>query len=362
MIIRRYIQHEILQNLIRILGLLLMIYASNKFVVILSDAATGKIPENLFLKLLAYKIISVLPILLPFTMLLAVTLTYSRLINEREMVILLTSGVSKIQQLKIVFQASLIIGLVSTVIVFYIAPWAESRIIDINALARQESDVNGIAAGQFKEFNKGEGIVFADSISKDKKSLQGIFLQNSQHGKSGVLVSDDAYFKTDKKNGNRYIVFKNGKRYVGAAGELDFQITEFESYAVLIEVNTEPITSGRDLEAVPTSTLLNSNLTSHTAELQWRLSSVISCILLSLFAVLISTFSLGQKRFLLIFMAIISYIVYSNSLSIIRSLLEHDKIPLFPGIWTAHITLSLIMLMLYYLPSIKNWKKSLAKT
>ena len=61
-----------------------MIYASNKFVVILSDAAVGKIPENLFLKLLAYKIISVLPILLPFTMLLAVTLTYSRLINERE--------------------------------------------------------------------------------------------------------------------------------------------------------------------------------------------------------------------------------------------------------------------------------------
>ena len=192
--------------------------------------------------------------------------------------------------------------------------------------------------------------------------MQDIFLQNNLQGKSGVLVSDDAYFKTDEKSGNRYIVFKNGKRYVGAAGELDFQITDFESYAVLVEVNSEPITSISDLDAMPTSMLLNSNLTTHATELQWRLSSVISCILLSLFAVLICTFSLGQKRFLLIFMAIISYIVYSNSLSIIRSLLEQDKISLFPGIWIAHITLLLIMLMLYYFPTIKNWGKSLVKT
>ncbi len=135
-------------------------------------------------------------------------------------------------------------------------------------------------------------------------------MQNNQHGKSGVLVSDYAYFKTDEKN---------GKRYVGVAGELDFQITDFESYAVLIEVNTEPVSSGSDLEAVPTSTLLNSNMITYAAELQWRLSSVISCILLSLFAVIISTFSLGQKRFLLMFMAIITYIVYSNSLNIIRT-------------------------------------------
>ncbi len=136
MIIRRYIQYEIFQNLVRVLGLLLLVYASNKFVIILSDAAAGKIPENLFLKLLAYKILSVLPTLLPFTILLAVTLTYSRLINEREMVVLLSSGVSKIQQFIIVFQASLIIGLLSAVIVFYIAPWSEAKIIDINTLAR----------------------------------------------------------------------------------------------------------------------------------------------------------------------------------------------------------------------------------
>jgi lipopolysaccharide export system permease protein len=336
-----------------------MVYASNKFVIILSDAAAGKIPGNLFLKLLTYKVISVLPILLPFTMLLAVTLTYSRLNNDHEIVIFLSSGISRFEQLKIVFQASLFISFLFAVIVFYIAPWSEEKIIDINIIAKQEANVNGISEGQFKEFNKGEGIVFVDSISKDKKSLEDVFLQSSQHGKSGVLVSDGAYFKTDKNSGNRYIVFKNGKRHVGTAGKLDFQITDFESYAVLIETNTESITSDGNLDALPTSTLLNSNLTAHTIELQWRLSLVMSCILLPLFAVIISTFSLSEKRFLLIFITIISYIVYSNSLSIIRSLLEHDKLSSYPGIWLAHIFLLFTMLILYYLPTISNWKSSL---
>jgi lipopolysaccharide export system permease protein len=358
LIIRRYIHFEILQNFLRVTGLLLLIYTSNKFVIILADAAVGKISSDYFLKLLGFKVISVLPIFLPFTLLIAVVLTYSRLINDEEMVVLLSSGVSKLQQLKIVFQFSLVICVFVAVIALYVAPWSEAKIIEINNIAKQESDINGIAAGQFKEFNEGNGIVYIESISKKGNAMNGVFMQSSQQGKSGVLISDSSYFKTDKKSGDRYIVFKNGRRYVGEAGDLDFQITNYETYAMLIETNAETSAVGSDLDAVPTAMLFLSNLATHKAELQWRFSSVFSCMLLALFAVIISIVSLGQKRNLLIFLSIFSYIIYSNLLSITKSLLEHDKIAPFPGIWSVHVLLLTIMLMLYYFPKIRQWKKS----
>lgn len=356
MIIRRYIQFEALENLFRIIGLLLLIYASNKFVIILSDVAIGKIPRDLFLTLLAYKIISVLPTFLPFTLLLAVVLTYSRLINDKEMVVLLSSGVSGLQLLKIVFRFSVYVCSIAVVVVFYIAPWAEAKIIDINNQAKQESEINGIVSGQFKEFNDGNGSVYIESISNDSKSMNGIFMHNIKNGKSGILTSDNAHFKTDEKLGNRYLVFQDGKRYIGEAGELGYQITNFKSYAVLIEANTDSITKKNNPDAFPTSELLFSNIAPYKAELQWRFSSVVACMLLGLLAVLISNFSLGHKRLLLIFISILSYIVYSNLLSIAKSLLERGKISSLPGLWSVHIMLIIIMLIIYYYPVIKQWK------
>jgi lipopolysaccharide export system permease protein len=335
-------------------GLLFLIYASERFVDYLADAAAGKISISLVFELLWLKLVSVLPKLLPVTIFLAVILTYSRLVSDNEMAILFSSGMSKFEQLKIVFILVAPVCIFVAGISFFVAPWAEVRLEELKIQARQEADITGIAAGQFKEFSKGDRVVYVESLSDDKITMENIFLQIRQRGKLGVLTSDRAVFELDKESGNRYIKFEDGRRYVGHPGGLDYRITEYKTYAILVEANEAILKAANRPRAIPTSILLFSDAASHKAELQWRASSILSCMLLSLLAVLLSQLSLGEKRYVLIFISMLIYFIYSNLLGISKSLLKNDVIPSMMGLWWVHALLIIIMLVLYYLPQIKR--------
>jgi len=343
-----------LQRLLWVAGLLFLIYSSDKFVDYLTEAAAGKISGSLVFQLLWLKLISALPILLPVSIFLAVILTYSRLVSDNEMAILSASGMSKPEQLKIVSYLIVPVCVFVAGISFLVAPWAEVRLEELKTQARQEADITGIAAGQFKEFSKGDRVVYVESLSDDKTTMENIFLQIRQHGKLGVLTSDRAIFELDEESGNRYIKFEDGRRYVGQPGGLDYRITEYKTYAILVEANEAVLKAANRVEAIPTSILLFSDVASHKAELQWRASSILSCILLSLLAVLLSQLPIGEKRYVLIFISMLIYFIYSNLLGVSRSLLKHDEIPSIIGLWWVHALLITAMLVLYYLPQIKR--------
>jgi lipopolysaccharide export system permease protein len=111
--------------------------------------------------------------------------------------------------------------------------------------------------------------------------------------------------------------------------------------------------AGKRLESIPTSILLFSDLAQHKAELQWRVSSILSCMLLSLLAVLLSLLPIGEKRYVLIFISMLIFFIYSNLLGVSKSLLKRDEIPSFIGLWWVHVLLIITILALYYLPQIK---------
>ena len=114
-------------------------------------------------------------------------------------------------------------------------PWAESKIMLLKLEAKKDADITGISAGKFREFSKGDRVVYVESISEDKRTMENVFLQIRQRNKLGVLTSDSARFDVDEDSGNRFIVFENGRRYVGKPGLLDYRITEYVKYGVLIE-------------------------------------------------------------------------------------------------------------------------------
>ncbi len=222
--------------------------------------------------------------------------------------------------------------------------------------ARKNADITGISAGKFREFSKGDRVVYVEAISEDKQSMQSVFLQIRQKQKLGVLTSDSARFDVDEESGNRFIIFENGRRYIGKPGMLDYEITEYGKYGVLIE--TEDVGSvASKLNAVPTSILLVSNLPMHKAELQWRISSVIACFLLALLAVLLNQYSLGNKPYLLIFISVLTYFVYSNLLSISKTLVKREDISPYLGLWWVHIILICVILFLYYSPRLLQMRK-----
>jgi lipopolysaccharide export system permease protein len=341
------------QKLVWILSLLVLVFASNKFVGFLADAAEGSLPADMVFLMLGFKMLATLPKILPVAILIAMLLAFSRMASDRELVILAASGISTVFQIKVVTRFALVFCLLVSVITLFLAPWAERNIHDLKERAKQESDISGIKAGQFKEFSQGDRVVYVQNPSPEKGSMQEVFLQVRQEGKLGVLTSDSARFKIDPKSGNKYVVFSEGRRYVGEPGMLDYQITEYDKYAIQTESASASSTAGK-ISSLPTSEIMVSDNKAHQAEFQWRISLVLSCLLLSILAILLMQSHANEKRYTPFVIGISIYLIYSNLLGIAQTLLKRDTIPAFIGLWWVHAMLISILLVLYYLPQIRH--------
>lgn len=354
MILERYIQREILAKLGWIMTFLLAILASNRFVEYLADAAAGDLPANLILQMLVMKMISMLPRLLPITLLLGVILALARMTQDRELTVVSSAGVPESYQIKSILKFSAVFALLVFAVSFYLSPWAERQVRDLSRRAEVESDISGIAAGQFREFSKGDMVVYVEQLDRLGESMRNVFLQVRQNGRLSVLNSDSARLHTEPESGSRYVVFENGNRYIGEPGSVDYQMTRYRTYAVLLEQGEREGDPGW-METIPTAQLLGSEQASYHAELQWRISFVIAALLLPLLAFAVNRYATRDSRYMPVFICILVYLIYSNLLGLSRSLLQRGEIAAYVGLWWVHLMLLLTVLLLLNFPFLRSW-------
>jgi lipopolysaccharide export system permease protein len=356
MILERYIYREILEKLLWILGLLLLILTSNRFVGFLADAAEGDLPGELVFQLLSMKMLATIPKLLPIALFISVTLALSRLAQDRELTIFSGSGLALAFQSKTVTKFALVYSIVVVISSFVVGPWAENGVSGLKSKAEQDADISGIGAGQFREYNEGDRIVYVESMSNDGEIMENVFLQVRQQKDLGVLRSSSANYQFSDRTGSRYIAFQNGDRYVGQPGNLDYQITKYRTYAVLIEQNDEAKTVLK-LEGVPSLSLFGSSNPQHKAEWQWRLSYVFATLLLPLLAVALNGLSFRETRYVPLFIAIMVYFIYSNLLGISKTLIKRDELSPLIGMWWVHILLAITIVGIMKYPRLRHWRR-----
>jgi len=297
--------------------------------------------------------LAALPKLMPVAIFLAVILGLARLSRDKELTIVSVSGLAHRFQFMSVFQLSLMFAFIVFVISFFISPWAAQGAEALKIRAEAEADVSGMKAGEFKEFGKGDRVVYIEQVSSDDEYMENVFLQVRQDEKLGVLSSNSARYEIAKRSGSRYILFENGRRYVGHPGELDYQITKYRTYAVLVEEGGKGVEHAK-LESLPSAVLVNSNNPKHRAELQWRISFVIASLLLPLLAVALNRYSFNEQKYLPVLVAIMIYIIYSNLLGVSKTLLKRDAISPFVGLWWVHLMLVLLIIAVFQFPLLKQ--------
>ncbi len=353
MILKRYIHREIVEKLGWITALLLLIVASNRFVRYLADAAAGELPADLILQMLLMKMLAALPKLMPAAIFLAVILGLARLARDKELTVVSVSGVSHRFQFMSVFQLSVLFALLVFAMSFFISPWAIRGAEALKARAQAQADVTGMKAGKFKESDQGDRVIYIEKLSDENNHMENVFLQVREDNHLGVLRSHSARYEIARRSGSKYILFENGRRYVGYPGELDYQITQYRTYGVLVEEGGEGAGHVK-LEALPSPVLLNSKNPQHKAELQWRLSFVMASLLLPLLAVALSGYAFNEQKYLPILMAIMIYIIYINLLGVSKTLLKRDVISASVGLWWVHLILVLLILAVFQFPALKR--------
>lgn len=351
MILRHYIHREILGKLGWILGLLLLIIASNLLVRYLADAAAGALPTDLIFQMMLVKMAATLPKLMPVAIFLAVISGLARLARDQELLVMSISGGPRRLQFLPVFQFSLLFAALVAGAGFFMAPWAMQKTEELKAQAEAQAEATGIRAGRFNEFNKGDQIVYVERIGGGER-MENVFLQDLRDGQLSILNSDSANYIKEEQ-GDRYMLFQDGRRYVGRPGDLNYQIVNYKTYGVLVQQRNEEFKYNK-IGSYSMAALLNSERPLYRAELQWRVSYVIAALLLPMLAFALSRYSYNEYRYLPIVVATLIYIVYSNMLSISKTLLTRDAIAPELGLWWVHAILFALIILLASLPGAKQ--------
>ena len=148
------------------------------------------------------------------------------------------------------------------------------------------------------------------------------------------------------ENGDRFIVLEQGRRYEGSPGDEQYRITEFERYAARIETKEgkAPAVTHRTL---PTWALIMSPTNQNLGELLWRFGIPVSALVLVLMAIPMSFVNPRAGRSINLLIALLTYVVYSNLLSVSVARVAQGRMEFALGAWLVHAGMALLLVFMF---------------
>lgn len=351
MVIYRYLIKEVLQTLLAVLMVLLLIFMGRYFALYLADASIGKISGDIVFEMLFLRTITSLSVMLPFGLFVAVLLAFGRLYKDSEMTAFAACGVGPGRVLLAVTFIAVMCSVMVAGLSFWGTPWAHEKALQVREQAQAGTAFEAVAEGQFNKIGHAGEVFYVEGLSDDNTQLQNVFVQaKTADGQLDVFSARGGYQSIDPKTGANYLVLIDGFRYQGLPGEVDFKIHHYERNAIrLDEQGVAPLR--RTHWSIPTSALWESTRPGDKAELQWRFAMPLATVLLAVLAVLLSRTSPRQGRFAKLFISILIFVTYYNTLGVAMSWVQREVIPAVVGLWWVHA----VLLMLVVVLAIRHW-------
>jgi len=317
---------ETFKSQVGILFVLLLIFVSQKFIVILEKAISGAIPTDLVLTLLYLNLPTLGTLMLPISFYLAVLFAHGRLHGESEMVAMTSCGYSPNSVLKATLTLSLFTFAFASFNSIYLAPLAEDEMISVIENAESDAGAATLIEGRFHKASDMGGVVYVEEF-KGGQQLDRVFVAYwPKEGDTAPSVLTSLTGKVESKQDGSWLTLFNGKRYAGIIGEPNFDNSEFDKFEVHI-ANREITEKKRGVEAMPTSKLFGVNDPSYQAELHWRFAIPLSILMITFMAVPMAKVNPRQGRYAKLLPALSLYLTFFLLLSTSRSLIEEGTVP-----------------------------------
>ena len=327
----RYLVWEVLKPTLVVLAILVILFGGYSWVTFLASAANALLPFSLVLTLIGLKIAIALEVLLPVSLYLGIILGFGRLYTDSEMKAMMACGISPYRIIGIILAPTVVAAIVVAVFSLFLRPWAYTQSYQLKAEAESGFRISNLDPGHFYERRDGSLVFYAEASDSQRHRLKGVFVQSeSESGDTlRVISAKEAEEQFDPQRGIVLPLLFDGYEYkLSRDGDIK-HISGFSRLAIYPqEVATE---YKRKAEA--TKVLAQSNKSKDIAELQWRFSTFFSTILLGLLAVPLSRAAPRHGKYAKIFTAVIVFAVYHFVGLLMKTLVEQENIPVFPGLW-----------------------------
>ena len=334
---------------------LFLIALTTRLIRLLGQAAGGSIPSDAVVAFLGFFALNVLPVLLSLTVFITVLLTLTRSYRDSEMVIWFNSGLSITAWIRPVLTFAGPLVLLIAALSMFISPWAAQKSEEYRTRVDSRDEVSRVDPGVFGESTSKDRVFFVESVTGDSTVVQNVFVNSVQHQRVGIIFSQKGMVEV-APNGDRFLVLVDGRRYEGTPGQADYRIMEFERYLTRIEAKEgeTPIETHR---TASTLSLIEFPTNANLGELMWRIGLPLSALLLALAAIPMSFVNPRAGRSVNLLLALLTYIVYSNLLSLSQARVAQGRLPFTLGWWLVHAVMLAVLLALFVHRS--GWLRSL---
>jgi len=347
-ILGRYILREVITAWIVVMGVLLVILLANQVAAVLERAAASQFPQGVVLELIYLGMLQYLSILVPVGLLLAIVLALGRLYHDSELAAALACGVRPATLYGGVIAFGVVLAAGLGAITLQVAPGATAQALTLRNAAVRAGQFAPLQAGTFRSFGGGSAVVYAQKVDPDGV-LQNVFVERNQGTHVEVDVARSAVHTVSPDGSTQAIKLLDGESLAGVPGGAQFRIMRFSENFIPFRV--PPAKSVvTDLDAQPTAALFASPDPKRQAQLQWRISLPLMCIVLTVLAVPLARLKPRQGRYARVWVAVVVYLVYQNLLSAGQVWIAHGAIPVPLGLWWAHAAVVLLALAVIFTP------------
>ena len=337
----RYISIEIFLSWLSVFFVLLMVVLSADAVHLIAWLAEGRIPGDAVLPLLINSIYEFTAMLVPLSLFLGVLLAFGRLYKDSEMTAVMCAGLGPLHWYRPLMLVAVPVTLMMFVLSLYVMPSVVEQRDGIMTDINNRTELSTLFSGRFNQSRKGKAIFFLESQSDDGKVMEHVFHRQLRDSKSYLDIAERAR-KHRGENDRDYMVMENGTHYEGMPGTKQYKIIEYEEYGIYVP-GQKKSTGGRSLKALSSHELWASENFEHKAELQWRLTVPVATLVLAMIALPLSRTTPRSGKYANLALAILLYLVYSNLLSVGKTWIVKEQVPVWIGTWWVHL-LALILL------------------
>ncbi|MDP2811049.1 MAG: LPS export ABC transporter permease LptF [Rhodocyclaceae bacterium] len=349
MIFQRAALREFAQTFATVFVALFAIMMTSQLIRLLGQAAGGKIVPEGVIALMGFGALNTLPTLLSLTLFVAVLLSLSRSYRDSEMAIWFSAGLPLTAWIRPVMKFALPLVMAIAVLSIFLSPWAQNKSAEYRDRMDQRDDVSRVAPGAFKESSQADRVFFVEAIADneghDTGRVRNVFISSMQHGRLGVMAAAEGHSEVSA-NGDRFLVLERGRRYESTPGMADYRVMEFDRYSVRTETK-----ESRGVEQsprhLPVWELVRQPSPANLGELLWRLGVPLAALNLALLAIPLSFVNPRAGRTNNLIFALLTFMAYSNLISISQAWVAQGKLPFEIGVWAVHAAMFAILLMMF---------------
>ena len=276
-ILDKYLLKSFLITFASVFVILFFIFVLQVVWLFISELAGKDLDFIMILKFLLFKMPSIIPLVLPLSVLLASIMTFGSLAENYEFAAMKSSGISLQRAMRVLIYFICILSVGAFIFANNVIPYAEYKFTNFRTNIAQVKPALAIAEGQFSqvgtynikvEKKSGDNGKFLTGVTIHQLSSLGAGSNTVIKAKNGELISNEHsnILKLVLKDGNYYedIIPKN----FADRNKLPFAKSEFKRYVINIDLSKLNNANVNEDKITNTNTMLN------VSELRFTLDSL----------------------------------------------------------------------------------------